>query len=303
MKSNNIIFLKPYLSEKIWGGKRLQDFGYQLPSDHVGEALIISALPQMSSVILNDEYKGMSYLEFFQTHKAFFNNYNKPYPLLTKLIDANDKLSVQVHPDDSYAQMKHHSLGKTECWYIVDAEPGAELVYGVKTHSKQESQTLVENKQWDKFLNRISVKKGDFVFVPAGMVHAIGKGILIYELQQSCDITYRLYDYDRLDHGKPRDLHIEDSLNVIKYNITLPSVNDHSKVLVDCDFFYLEHIKVNGSHEIYFKQANWTEVTVLEGKGKVENNDIKKGDAFVIRHDTPITINGDLELLISYSKY
>lgn len=301
MTKPDIIFLKPFLSEKIWGGKRLQEFNYDIASDHVGEALIISALDKMSSTIINPSLEGMDYLSFYQQNPDFFNHYSKPYPLLTKIIDANDKLSVQVHPDDAYAHEKHQSLGKTECWYILDAEPGAQLVYGVKTHNRTASEQLVQQKQWDQLLNYIPVKKGDFIFVPAGMVHAIGKGILIYELQQSSDITYRLYDYDRLENNKPRQLHLEDSLNVIKYDLTIPSPSNN-QVLVDCDLFHLEHIKVDGDYTINYPQAPWVEVTVIDGHGSVQDTSIAKGSCFVIRHNTKVQVQGNVELLIAYPK-
>ncbi len=296
-----ILFLKPYFATKIWGGKRLFEYGYELPSDKTGEALIISALKNMSSIVLNDGLNNISLYDFFNENKHLFGDYPNEYPLLTKIIDANDKLSVQVHPDNEYAKKKHNCLGKTECWYILDAEEDAELVYGLKTNSVQETKELIEQKEWDRLLNRIKVKKGDFVYVPSGMVHAIGKGILIYELQQSSDITYRLYDYDRLENGKYRDLHIEDSLNVIKYEF--PKQEKEDVILIDNDFFNLKHIAINNSeYDIDSKDKYWTEVTVISGFGSVNNIPIKKGSSFILTHGHEAKIEGSVELLISYPK-
>lgn len=296
----DIIFLKPYLSNKIWGGNKLSEYGYKLDSNSVGEALIISALDNMSSIVTNDEFKGLTLKTLFENNKELFNNYNKPYPLLTKIIDANDNLSVQVHPDDAYALKKENCYGKTECWYILDAEPNAKIVYGVKTNNKQATEKLIRESKWDELLNYIEVKKGDFIFVPAGKVHAIGKGILIYELQQSSDITYRLYDYDRLENNKPRQLHIVDSINCIKYDDY--EIKQGGETLIDCDYFNLKHIIVTSSYEIYDKNVNWFEVTVINGRAEANGKEIKKGDAFIITHGSKVIINGEVEFMISYAK-
>ncbi|MDU2202101.1 MAG: type I phosphomannose isomerase catalytic subunit, partial [Anaerococcus hydrogenalis] len=207
-----ILFLKGEFVEKIWGGERLEkEFPYQFESESIGEYWAISAMEEFPSKILNGKYKGENLDFLYQNHKELFGNENKEkFPLLIKLIDANDDLSIQVHPDDEMAK-KENSYGKSECWYILN-EDEAPIIYGLKTKDKKDAIKMIDNKKWEELLNVEKSIKGDFFKVPAGMVHAIKKGSLILEIQQASDITYRLYDYDRLDkNGNLRDLHLEKS--------------------------------------------------------------------------------------------
>ena len=201
-----ILFLKGEFVEKIWGGKRLEkEFPYQFDSKSIGEYWAISAMKEFPSKILNGKYEGENLDFLYKNQKDLFGNENKEkFPLLIKLIDANDDLSIQVHPDDDMAK-KENSYGKSECWYILN-EDEASIIYGLKTKDKNDAIKMIDNKKWDELLNVEKSIKGDFFKVPAGMVHAIKKGSLILEIQQASDITYRLYDYDRLDkNGNLRD--------------------------------------------------------------------------------------------------
>ncbi|MGL4183823.1 MAG: type I phosphomannose isomerase catalytic subunit [Metamycoplasmataceae bacterium] len=294
----NIIFLKPYFSERIWGSDRLKNFGFSLPEKtKIGEAWIISAIEGKSSTIKNVE--GETLFSFFEKNKEFFGNYKGNYPLLTKIIDANDDLSIQVHPNNEYALKKHNSFGKAECWYILDAPENAELILGVNAKDRMEAENLIKEEKWDHLLKKIKIKKGDFIYVPPGMVHAITRGVLTYELQQSSDITYRLFDYNRLENGKERELHIKDSLNVIKYEFK--EERKEKDYLIKCEYFNL--IKKNISNEEFELQnekAYWLEVTVIKGFGTVDNINIKEGDSFIIKHNHKTKLNGELEILIAY---
>lgn len=149
--------------------------------------------------------------ELWATHPELFGHSSEPsFPLLTKILDAADDLSVQVHPDDVYGEKNEGELGKTECWYIIHADEGSEIVYGHHAKSKSELKDMIDSGDWEHLLTRIPVQAGDFFFVPSGTVHAIGKGIIILETQQSSDTTYRVYDYDRKDDaGNTRELHIQ----------------------------------------------------------------------------------------------
>ncbi|MGL4616658.1 MAG: type I phosphomannose isomerase catalytic subunit [Mycoplasmoidaceae bacterium] len=301
MDSINIIFLKPYLDEKIWGGNRLKEYGYELKSNNIGEALIVSALEKMPSTIINKELFGVSLKDFYESNRDFFGNYCGEYPILTKIIDANDDLSVQVHPDNEYAKIRHNKLGKNECWYILDAKENASIIYGLKTNNRKETEDFLNKKKWDDLLNEIKVKKGDVIYVESGIVHAIKKGILIYELQQSSDITYRLYDYDRIDdYNNPRELHIEDALNVIKYNNIKNACDE--KNLISNEYFSLMKIDIDGTKRISIDNAKWLEVTVIDGSGTVDNLNFKKGSIFLIRNNYESTIIGKCSLLIGYVK-
>lgn len=212
------IFLKAVLQEKIWGGDKLQtEFGFEIPSQQTGEAWVISAHPNGVSVIESPEaFKGMPFDQFYKENPAFFGDLDdETFPLLIKILDAKENLSVQVHPDNIYGLEHEGELGKTECWYIIDAEPGAQIVYGHKVNSKEEFRELVESSQWDDLLRYIPVEKGEFYYVPHGTIHAIGGGVTTLETQQSSDTTYRVYDYGRVDdQGNERELHLQQSMDV-----------------------------------------------------------------------------------------
>ncbi len=245
---NNLIFLKPIFHEKIWGGNRLNTvFNYEIPSEKTGECWAISAHKNGDCEVLNGSHAGQTLSYLWAHHRDLFGNVEGDYfPLLTKILDASDDLSVQVHPDDEYGLRHEGELGKTECWYILDADEDAELIFGHHAQTKEEFIQLVESNNWDQLLRKVKVKKGDFFHVPTGTVHALKKGTLVLETQQSSDTTYRLYDYDRLgDDGCPRPLHLKQSIDValIPHEETKLELKKHIlddsvvTTLVECDFF------------------------------------------------------------------
>ncbi|MEO3132430.1 type I phosphomannose isomerase catalytic subunit, partial [Streptococcus mutans] len=185
------LFLQSQMHEKIWGGNRLRkEFGYDIPSETTGEYWAISAHPNGVSVVKNGVYKGVPLDELYAEHRELFgNSKSSVFPLLTKILDANDWLSVQVHPDNAYALEHEGELGKTECWYVISADEGAEIIYGHEAKSKEELRQMIAAGDWDHLLTKIPVKAGDFFYVPSGTMHAIGRGIMILETQQSSDTT------------------------------------------------------------------------------------------------------------------
>ena len=309
------LFLQSVMQEKIWGGTRLRDeFGYEIPSDHVGEYWAISAHPHGVSVVKNGPYAGMGLDQLYTEHRELFGNRPEPvFPLLTKILDANDWLSVQVHPDDAYGMEHEGELGKTECWYIIAADEGAEIIYGHHAQSKEELRQMIEAKEWDDLLARVPVKAGDFFYVPSGTMHAIGSGILILETQQSSDTTYRVYDFDRKDdQGNLRELHIEQSIDVL--NLGAPANSrpveekvDHlsSTLLVANDFFGVHKWVVNG--EVRFEKTHdYSLLSVLAGEGKLtvagKDYPIQKGSHFILPSDVESwTLEGQgIELIVSH---
>ena len=188
------LFLKAQMHDKIWGGTKLRDeFGYDIPTETTGEYWAISAHPNGVSIVDNGTYKGQGLDKLYREHKELFGNpKSEVFPLLTKILDANDWLSVQVHPDDAYALEHEGELGKTECWYVIAADEDSEIIYGHNAKSKEELAKMIEAGDWDNLLTKVPVKAGDFLYVPSGTMHAIGKGILILETQQSSDTTYRV---------------------------------------------------------------------------------------------------------------
>ena len=277
--STDVIFLKPVFHNKIWGGRRLaEEYGYDIPEGSVGECWAISAHPNGDCEVASGAYAGKTLSELWSTHRELFGNAGGDrFPLLIKILDAKDDLSVQVHPDDEYAaEHENGSLGKSECWYILDAKENGDIVVGQNASSKEEFEAMVEQGKWTELLNYVPIKAGDFFRIDPGTVHAIRTGTLILETQQSSDITYRVYDYDRLgDDGKPRDLHLAQSLEVIDYaqealtsgEITASEIDGKTE-LMSCKYFSVEKYEI---HEAKTIAQPWPFmcVSVIEGEGTV----------------------------------
>lgn len=309
------IFLKAYLEEKIWGGEKLQtQFGLDIPSKKTGEAWIISGHNHGSSVVSSPkEYEGATLADLYYQHPEIFGGEAADrFPLLIKIIDAKEELSVQVHPDDEYGLAHENDLGKTECWYIMDADPGAYLIYGHNAVNKEQFLEMVDHDEWDDLLRKVPVQAGDFFAVPAGTIHAIGGGVLILETQQSSNTTYRVYDYGRKDaSGNERDLHIQQSADVTMFphKDTIPE-----GTVTEVPGGKIQHYWTNE----YFSVAKWTVndklvvalsdkyqlCTVIEGEGFVEVGDqswpIKASDGFILPSDlAEVTITGELALMVA----
>lgn len=307
--AHEILFLKPIIKDYIWGGKRLGEFGYELSSDKAGECWAISAHPNGDCEISGGSYNGKHLSELWKNHRELFGNIaGERFPILTKIIDAESDLSIQVHPDDNYASSHENgSAGKTECWYVLDAKDGVTIVIGHNAKSKSDAKQMVSEKRWKDLIREIPVKKGDFFLINPGTVHAIKGGTLILETQQNSDITYRLYDYGRLSNGKPRELHIEKSLDVITapYEESTPP-KDNSKTcnknitqLTSCPFFSVWHAKFSGQNDIV-QDLPFMAVSVLDGNGTVDGTEIKKGMHFILPHDYGTAhFSGNMELMIS----
>ncbi|KAF1295542.1 mannose-6-phosphate isomerase, class I [Enterococcus sp. JM4C] len=308
------LFLKPVFQEKIWGGSRLKTvFGFDIPNDKIGEDWAISAHPHGVSIVENGQFKGQKLDELWTNHKELFGNPEGPvFPLLTKILDAEDELSVQVHPDDAYGLKHEGELGKTECWYVIDAEPGAEIIYGHHAKTREELAEMIHEGRWDDLLKRVPVKKGDFYYVPSGTIHAIGKGILILETQQSSDTTYRVYDYDRKDdQGNTRELHIQQSIDVTTVPASVPAVQmkevrkGSSSIItyLETEFFNVYEWKVAGKLQVK-KNAPYTLMTVIKGQGHVEVDGkeypLTKGASCIFPDGVKEwTLFGDLDIIAS----
>ena len=309
------LFLQSVMHEKIWGGTKLRDeFGYEIPSDKVGEYWAISAHPNGVSTVKNGRFAGQKLDTLYAEHRELFGDRSEPvFPLLTKILDANDWLSVQVHPDDAYGLKHEGELGKTECWYIIAADEGAEIIYGHSAKSKEELREQIESKNWDQLLTKVKVKAGDFFYVPSGTMHAIGSGILILETQQSSDTTYRVYDFDRKDDaGNLRELHLEKSIDVLNIGepansrpVNLQVDNLSSTLLVANDFFAVYKWELTGQAD-FTKTADYTLNSVLNGQGQLTVDGqvypIHKGDHFILPSDVASwKLEGhDLEMIVSH---
>ncbi|WP_438495393.1 mannose-6-phosphate isomerase, class I [Paenibacillus sp. IHBB 3054] len=311
---NQPIYLQPVFQERIWGGTKLRDlFGYPIPNDSTGECWAISAHANGQSIVKEGPYQGLELGQLWSSHPELFRSGSPVFPLLIKLLDASDDLSVQVHPDDNYAS-KHENgeLGKTECWYIVDAEPGAVIIYGHEAASKEDLEHLLQQGEWEKLLTKVPVKPGDFFYVPSGTVHALGKGIVVLETQQSSDTTYRVYDYDRRDkEGNLRELHLEKAIDVTTipqvYEPTAYTTNKQDGLtvtkFVNNSFFTVEKWDVSGKTQLLTNEK-YMLVSVIEGKGYLHIQDsehtLNKGDHLILPAlFGPYELDGELLLIIS----
>lgn len=311
MSERNPIFLEPVLQEKLWGGTLLRDrFGYDIPSEHTGECWAISAHPNGDCRIRGGEYAGQTLSGLWREKPELFGHTGDGvFPLLVKIIDAREDLSIQVHPDDNYARIHENgSLGKTECWYVLDCREDAAIIIGHNAESPAQLREMAEQGRWRELLREVPIRKGDFFQIDPGCLHAIKGGTLILETQQSSDVTYRFYDYDRLENGKPRPLHLEQSLAVTRAPF-LPHPVDRETVreggaqverLVACSCYTVYRAVVDGRWERDWAQP-FVNVSILDGEGVLDGHPVKKGDHLLLPADYGrMALEGRLELICSH---
>ena len=299
--------------EKIWGGRDFESFRENLPHGDIGESWDIACHHNGMSIVSNGYLKGKTFEELIKEYGTELlgeSFENKEFPLLVKLINSKEKLSVQVHPSDEYAKRVENSLGKTEAWYVVDAKPGASLIVGTKNCDKAIFEKAIREGKTEEYLNKIEVKKGDCFLINSGLVHTICEGVIIAEIQQSSDITYRIYDY-----GRPREIHVEKSMDVIDFN--LKPINASGKKLVSfcgyekgilcaSEYFTIEKYVVSSEVSENSDINKFFIFTCVDGKGTIISEDgtkmdILKGDSILIPAKLgKYTIQGELTLLKSY---
>lgn len=296
------IKLKPAFKDYLWGGTRLRDdFGKDCDFDKIAESWELSCHKDGNSVVADGEFAGLTLAQYIEkegksvlgTNCEKFEN----FPILIKLIDAKDNLSVQVHPNNEYAQRVEGEYGKTEMWYVVDCDEGASLLYGFKHNiTKEEFRERIENNTLLEVTNSVPVKKGDVFFIEAGTLHAIGKDILIAEIQQNSNTTYRIYDYGRVGaDGKPRQLHIDKAVDVTNLCPAKPYPQSEpvdmggwtKKRLAKCEYFTVDVINVDTSAALEADKSSFVNILVLDGGCVLssEGNDaveLKKGDSVFI---------------------
>lgn len=306
----DLIFLEPVFKQMVWGGNRMaKEYGYAVPGEKTGECWVVSAHKNGDCKIVEGEGAGGTLSQLWKENRALFGNLSSEvFPLLVKIIDAGDDLSIQVHPNDFYAkEFEGGSLGKSEFWYILDCDPGATIVISHHAKDKEELRQMIEEQRWEELIVEQPIKKGDFFQIDPGTIHAIKKGTLILETEQNSDITYRLYDYGRLQNGKSRELDLEKGIAVIdcpkkeqKQDIQreefAEGVVEH---LISCSYYKVDKVTINGTKP-FSQNAPFLIVSVIEGKGVVDERKVKKGDHFVIPFGYgTFTLSGDMQLIIS----
>ncbi len=311
-----IMRLNPVFKDYLWGGTKLRDeYGFKSNLDKLAEGWLLSCHKDGENTILNGDFKGKTLTDVLKENPDYLGENGKKFeyfPILIKLIDAKDDLSVQVHPNNEYAMRVEKEYGKTECWYILDCDDDAELIYGFnKEISNKEFKERIANNTFLETVNKVKVKKGDLFFIEAGTLHAIGKGIMLAEIQQNSNTTYRVYDYGRLGaDGKPRELHIEKAIDVT--NCTPPTRSTkpegelivksgyNSQLLTKCDLFNVEKIFITDTYVSKADENSFVSVLVTDGKGKIDDIDIKKGDSlFIPANYGNFTITGNVEIIIT----
>lgn len=308
---NSFLKLKPTHKDYIWGGEKLKEiYDDCREMNIVAESWVLSSHKDGENRILDGEFAGCGFSEYLKKVGKDVLGENmenkKDFPILIKFIDAKKDLSIQVHPDDEYALLNEGQNGKTEMWYILDCEPGACIYYGFKKNvSREEARDAIENGTFTDLLNSVPVHKGDAFFIPAGMVHAIGAGAFICEIQQNSNVTYRVYDYNRTDKdGNKRELHIEKALDTMNLERTEIGKMNSGDVLTECNYFKVVREKIESSKEIMLNCKSFLSVIVTEGCGKFiygENiSEFKKGDSFFFpAEDGNFRVEGDGELILT----
>lgn len=313
------IIFDPILKERIWGGTKLKtEFNKNITSDITGESWELSTVKGDVSVISNGKYEGKSLNDLISEFPEevlgtkIHEKFGTEFPLLFKFIDAREDLSIQVHPNDELAKERHNSFGKTEMWYVMQADEGARIVVGFKENSsKEEYVENLENKSLLSILKEVPVKEGDVFFLETGTIHAIGAGIVIAEIQQTSDITYRVYDWDRVDaEGKSRELHIDLALDAINYNTTdtekiYSKEENKSNPVVNCPYFITNYFPVNGAVSVEKSGDSFTVYMCMEGNFDLELNgnkwSYKKGDTILVPAAMKnFNLNGNAILLEIY---
>lgn len=290
----------PILKERIWGGEKLKTvLNKPISSKITGESWELSTVEGDVSVVANGELKGKSLTEIIDESPneilgtAVHARFGKQFPLLFKYLDAREDLSIQVHPNDELAKKRHNSFGKTEMWYIMQADEDARIIVGFKEKSNaNEYLENLKNKTLLSILDDVKVKEGDVFFLETGTVHAIGAGLVVAEIQQTSDITYRIYDFDRVDaQGNTRELHVDLALEAINYDKVdtyraYSKETNQSNEIVDCPYFTTNFIPLDGIDTVNKKGDSFTVYMCIDGEFELEYNEVtskyKKGDTILI---------------------
>ena len=310
------IKLNPYVSETIWGGRKLiEEYGVKTEKNNAAEGWMLSCHEAGSSTVVNGEFAGKLFADVVKENPVLCGknaeNFSD-FPILIKFIDAMDNLSVQVHPTKEYCEKTGRGQSKTECWYIIDAEEDAYLILGFEDKiTPEEFKAAIENNTLTDYVSKVPVKKGDFFFIESGTLHAICKGILLAEVQESSNTTYRIYDYNRVGNdGKPRELHVEDGAAVTKLEkYTQPDFCKGAdldtlerRLLADCPLFKVWKLDLNGEISGIADENSFVSLLIMDGNGTLEvcgeTVSLTKGESiFIPANAGEYKISGKMEII------
>lgn len=303
--------LKPTCKNYLWGGQKLRNYGKISDSDKIAESWELSCHPDGESIIASGRFKGMPLSQFLEQNpdSLYLHRQEEHFPVLVKFIDACENLSIQVHPDDDYALSHENDTGKSEVWYVVEAEPDASIIYGFREKITPEQFRLsIENDTLPQYVNTVPIKKGDVIFIPAGTLHSINHGAVVVEIQQNSNTTYRVYDYHRTDkNGNSRPLHVEKAVDVLNFEpCQVPETPQSNEIeewcytpLASTPYFIATLWKAKYKHSVFsfggyqgFGDIDcFSHILVIDGEGIVtlydgETIPLKKGDSFFIPADS-----------------
>lgn len=301
-----LLRFKPIPKQTVWGGNTVRDYyGYDWMPDNVGMAWAFADQGEDSNICTSGEYEGETLGTIWKQHEELFGDTNRPFPLIVSLLGPVADLSIQIHPDTAHAQLEGYPYGKNECWYFLDAAPGSKIVFGHNAVDENDLRNYVEEKRWNELISHLDVKKDDFIYIPAGLLHACCKNTLVYEVQQSTNVTYRFYDFDRIDaNGKKRELHLEKAISCVNYDKAAMTNTAHPVAeelpgmrrthLISNESFTVEKLEVSGPSTL--SAGPYQLITVARGSGFANGEKVTVGDHFLLPQDEVLSLDGDMML-------
>lgn len=305
----SVLFFKPIPRPAIWGHTLVRDyFGYDEFPEGIGQSWSFSAQKDASTICVSEPYQGKTLLELWENHQELFGHPNEDFPVIISLVGPEDDLSIQVHPDAEHARKVGMFSGKNEAWYFIESKENSNIVYGHNAKDEKDLYEYINNDRWDDLIRHLDVHTDDFVYLPAGLLHALRKGSVVYEIQQSTDITYRFYDYHRKDeNGNERELHLEKAIDCLSYDLkdmenTIHPVetklqNGKQIVYISNDSFTVAKLEITGKNQ--YECENYQLATVVKGKGTVDGKAIKVGDNFLIPMNNEISLDGEMIIMMT----
>lgn len=305
----DILFFKPIPRPALWGHTLIKDyFKYDDFPDGIGQSWAFSAQDNASTICMSQPYEGMTLKDLWANHQELFGHPNEKFPVIISLVAPEDDLSIQVHPDEDHARKKGYTSGKNEAWYFIKAKENADIVYGHNAKDEKDLKNYIKEEKWDELIKHLKVHTGDFVYLPAGLLHALKKGSIVYEIQQSTDITYRFFDYHRKDkNGQERELHLNDAIECLSYNpenmknninpITKLYDGIEETIFISNESFTVTKLKIRGDGS--YCHDNYQLATIVDGNGIINSHQVILGDSFLIPKGLEIKVSGNMTIMMT----
>lgn len=302
-----VMMTVPIERPALWGGTLIREyFHYPWFGDAIGQSWSFSGQSGQSNIIANGPHRGKTLCKLWETEPELFKSRFSELPVIISLVAPMDDLSIQIHPNAERARAEGYATGKNEAWYFLEAANGGDIVYGHTAHDERELRTMIAQDRWNELVTHLPVKKGDFVYLPAGMLHALRKGSIVYEIQQATDVTYRFFDYHRKDtQGNERPLHLEKAIACVDY--TLSPKDAHPNAVTNAlasgtmttfirnDSFCVNRFEIQGMQTLSF--SGYQLFTVVAGRGTADGLALETGVNFLLPAGDNVTLTGDITLM------